>query len=179
MRKIVAGLFVSVDGVMEAPEKWTGTYMNEEMGQAIGAQFGSSDTMLLGRRTYETFAEAFAGRNDPMAAQMNSTPKFVVSTTLKSADWENSTLMKGDLVAEITKLKQRPGRNIGVSGSATLVRWLLHNGLLDELNLLVPPIIVGRGRRLFDDGDGETRLRLTDSKAFSTGVLSLTYAPAA
>ncbi len=110
---------------------------------------------------------------------MNRTPKFVVSTTLKSADWENSSLIKGDVAAELKKLKGQKGKNISVSGSATLVRWLLRNGLLDELNLLVPPIVVGEGQRLFDDHDGEIRLRLVDSKAFSTGVLSLTYAPAA
>jgi len=179
MRKMVAGLFLSLDGVIEAPETWTGPYMNDDMGQAIGAQFAGSDAMVLGRRTYETFAAAFAGRSDPMAQQMNRTPKFVVSTTLKSADWENSSLIKGDVAAELKKLKSQKGKNISVSGSATLVRWLLRNGLLDELNLLVPPIVVGEGQRLFDDHDGEIRLRLVDSKAFSTGVLSLTYAPAA
>jgi dihydrofolate reductase len=178
MRKIVAGLFMSVDGIMESPEKWTGPYMNGEVGQAIGSQFAASDTMLLGRRTYETFAQAFAGGTDGMAAQMNSTPKFVVSKTLKSADWQNSTLISGDVFQEIKKLKNKPGRNIAISGSASLVRWLLQNNLLDELNLIVPPVVVGSGRRLFEDGEGKGQLKLIDSKAFSTGVLSLTYAPA-
>ena len=179
MRKIVAGLWLSVDGVMETPEKWTGSYGSDEVGQAIGAQMGSGDAMLLGRRTYETFAAAFAGQNNPMADRMNGTPKFVVSTTLKSADWENSTLIKGDPLAEITKLKQQPGKNIVISGSATLVRWLLQHRLLDELNLMVPPIVVGHGRRLFEDSDPEVRLKLLHSQPFSNGVLSLTYAPAA
>jgi dihydrofolate reductase len=178
MRKIVAGLFLSVDGVMESPEKWTGPYMDQEVGQAIGSQFAASDTMLLGRRTYETFAGAFAGRTDPMAAQMNNTPKYVVSTTLKSADWDNSSLITGDLVEEITKLKKQPGKNIGIGGSASLVRWLLRHNLLDELNLIVPPVVVGQGRRLFEDGEAGVPLKLVDSKAFASGVLSLTYAPA-
>jgi dihydrofolate reductase len=178
MRKVVAGLFMSLDGVMESPEKWTGAYMNDEVGQAIGSQFAASDAMLLGRRTYETFAGSFAGRTDPMAAQMNNTPKYVVSETLKSAEWENSTVINGDVVEAIKKLKAQPGKNIAISGSPTLVRWLLRNGLLDELNLIVPPIVVGGGRRLFEGADGQ-RVELVDCKAFSTGVLSLTYAPAA
>jgi len=177
MRKLVAGLFMSVDGVMESPEQWTGPYMNAEVGQAIGAQFAASDAMLLGRRTYETFSRAFAGGTDGMAAQMNASPKYVVSKTLKSADWENTTLICGDVVEEIKKLKAKPGRNIAISGSASLVRWLLRNNLLDELNLIVPPVVVGSGRRLFEDGEAQGNLELVDSKTFSTGVLSLTYAP--
>jgi dihydrofolate reductase len=178
MRKIVAGLFLSLDGVMESPEEWTGPYMNDEMGQAIGSQLAAADAMLLGRRTYQTFAAAFSDETHPMATQMNSTPKFVVSTTLATADWRNSTLIKGDVVEEVTKLKQQPGKNIVISGSPTLVRSLLRDNLLDELNLLVPPIVVGSGGRLFEDGSGRLALKLVDSKTFSTGVLSLTYAPA-
>jgi dihydrofolate reductase len=178
MRKIVAGLFLSLDGVMESPEEWTGPYMNDEMGQAIGSQLAAADAMLLGRRTYQTFAAAFSDETHPMATQMNSTPKFVVSTTLATADWRNSTLIKGDVVEEVTKLKQQPGKNIVISGSPTLVRSLLRDNLLDELNLLVPPIVLGSGRRLFEDGSGRLALKLVDSKTFSTGVLSLTYAPA-
>lgn len=178
MRKIVAGLFVSVDGVMEAPERWTGPYMNDEVGQAIGSRFAESDAMLLGRVTYQTFAAAFSGGTDPMASQINSTPKFVVSTTLASVEWQNSTLIKGDVLEEITRLKQQAGRNIGISGSVTLVRSLLRDRLLDELNLLVPPVIVGAGRRLIEGGGDTLPLQLVDSKAFSNGVLSVTYAPA-
>lgn len=158
MRKIVAGLFMSVDGVMESPEKWIGPYMDAELGGAIGSSFATSDALLLGRRTYETFARSFSGGTEGMAAQMNSTPKYVVSTTLKSADWENSTLICGDVVQEIKKLKQKPGKNIGISGSASLVRWLIKNNLLDELNLIVPPVVVGSGRRLFEDGEASVRI---------------------
>lgn len=178
MRKIVAGLFMSLDGVVEAPEKWSGPYMNDEVGQAVGSQIAAMDTMLLGRVTYQTFAAAFGGGSDPMATRMNSTPKYVVSTTLGSADWQNSTLIRGDVVGEITKLKQLPGKNIGMSGSATLVRSLLRDDLLDELSLVVPPIVVGGGRHLFEGWDEPLPLQLVDSRAFSNGALSLTYARA-
>jgi dihydrofolate reductase len=177
MRKIAAGLFMSLDGVMESPEQWTGPYMNDEMGQAIGAQLAAADTMLLGRVTYQTFAAAFAEGTDPMAAQMNSTPKLVVSTTLGKAEWQNSTLINGDVVTELTRLKQLPGKNIAISGSATLVRSLLYARMLDELNLLVPPLVVGRGRRLFEDDGTQVPLKLLDTKTFSSGVLSLSYGP--
>ena len=179
MRKIVAGLHMSFDGVIEAPERWTGPYMNPEYGQAIGAQFANMDAMLLGRHTYETFAATFAGGNEGMAAQLNNLRKYVVSTTLKSADWVNSTLIQGDVESQIERLKQAPGKNIGISGSPTLVRWLLRKGLLDELNVMVPPVVVGHGKRLFEaDGGGELRLKLIDSRALSNGVLNLVYGPA-
>lgn len=182
MRKIYAGLYLSLDGVMEAPEKWTFPYSNDELGQAIGAQFAASDALLLGRRTYEEFAAVWPQRTSvefgPVADAMNHTPKYIVSTTLNTVDWQNSTLIKGNVVEELTRLKQQPGKNIAISGSATLVRSLLRDGVLDELQLLVCPIVVGSGRRLFEDGGQQTPLKLEDSKAFSTGVLSLVYAPA-
>jgi dihydrofolate reductase len=179
MRKIVAGLFVSVDGVVEAPETWSGPYFSPEIGQHIGSMMAAGDTMLLGRATYQTFAASFAGNtSDPMAAQMNATPKVVVSTTLAGAEWENSTLIRGDVAAEITRLKQQPGKNINISGSATLVAWLLRQGLLDELDLLVFPVVVGHGKRLFDSDGSQTGLKLADSQTYPTGVVRLTYHPA-
>lgn len=180
MRKIVAGEFLSLDGVMEAPNEWHFPYFNDEMGEAVGSQMAESDTMLLGRRTYEGFAAAWPNMpsDEPGADYMNNTPKLVVSTTLTTVEWQNSTLLSGNLVEEITKLKQQPGKNIGVSGSATLVRWLLRENLLDELRLLVHPIVVGRGKRLFEGMDDRLPLKLLDSKTFSTGVLFLTYGPA-
>jgi dihydrofolate reductase len=105
-------------------------------------------------------------------------PKFVISTTLQSVEWRNSTLSTRDVAAQLNRLKQQPGKNISVTGSATLVRWLLGEGLLDELRLLLYPLVVGTGRRLFEDGSDEVALRLVDSKPFSTGVVSLTYEPA-
>ena len=109
---------------------------------------------------------------------MNNTPKLVASTTLETADWQNSTVLDGDLAKQIGRLKQQPGKNITVTGSIALVRSLLHDGLLDELALMVCPIVVGRGQRLFDDWSDQLRLNLQDAKTFGTGVLSLSYTPA-
>jgi dihydrofolate reductase len=176
MRRIAAGLFISVDGVVESPEKWTGPYFNDEVGQAVGALMAPNDALLLGRRTYEGFAAAFGGQSGGMADQMNGTPKFVVSGSLRSADWQNSTLIKGDVAAEIARLKQQPGRTIGMSGSGTLVAWLLRHGLLDQLDLLVFPLVAGRGQRLFGEPDGQVPLTLTGSEAYSSGVVHLSYA---
>ena len=179
MRKIAAGLFVSLDGVVESPEKWTGPYFNDQVGQAVGALMASNDTLLLGRTTYEGFAAAFGGQSGGMADQMNNTPKFVVSDTLTSADWQNSTLISGDVAGQIRELKQRPGRNIGMSGSSTLVSWLLRQGLLDQLDLLVFPVVIGGGKRLFSEPDGQIPLTLAGSESFGTGVVHLSYEPAA
>jgi dihydrofolate reductase len=180
MRKIVAGLIISLDGVVESPEKWHLSYFNEEMGEAIGAQMAESDAMLLGRVTYQEFADFWPnqGNTDEFAGYMNDTPKFVVSTTLDSVDWQNSTLIKGNVVEELTRLKQQPGKDISITGSPTLVRSLLRDNLLDELRLLVHPIVVGSGKRLFVDGSDQEPLKLVDAKTFSTGVLALIYQPA-
>lgn len=178
MRKIVAGLFISLDGVVESPEKWQLSYFNDEMGQAVGSLIAAGDTLLLGRRTYEEFAASFGDTvGDPNADQMNTTPKVVVSTTLDTLTWQNSTLLCGNVAEEITKLKQRPGKDINISGSATLIRSLLRDNLLDELHLLVHPVIVGSGKRLFEEIGERVSLRLADAQTFSTGVLHLTYVP--
>jgi dihydrofolate reductase len=179
MRKIVAGLFMSLDGVVEAPETWTGPYFNNEIGQEIGAVMAGGDTMLLGRKTYQTFAASFAGQTGGMADQMNDTPKLVVSATLDTADWQNSTLITGDVVGELGRLKQQPGKNINISGSITLIRSLLRDGLLDELRLQLFPVVVGGGMRLFDNPGEQLSLTLADSRPFATGVVNLVYTPAA
>lgn len=178
MRKIVAGLFISLDGVVESPDQWQFPYFNDEMGQAVGTLMAATDTMLLGRRTYEEFAAFWPNQSgdDPIAAQMNDTPKVVVSTTLDTVEWKNSTLISGNVAEALAALKQQPGKVIGITGSGTLVRSLLRDGLLDELHLLVHPIVVGSGKRLFPEGeDARIPLRLADSQTFSTGVLHLTY----
>lgn len=179
MRKIVAGLFISLDGVVEAPDTWQFPYFNDEMGAAVTAQMDAADTMLLGRRTYEDFAGFWPNQSndDPIAARMNNTPKVVVSTTLETVSWQNSTLIRDNVAAALAQLKQQPGKQIGVTGSATLVRSLLRERLLDELWLLVHPIVVGSGKRLFPDGCDRTPLKLASSQTFSTGVLSLMYQP--
>jgi dihydrofolate reductase len=178
MRKITAGLFISLDGVVEAPDQWHFPWFNDEMGEIVGAQMAASDTMLLGRRTYEEFASYWPhqGGDEPFAAAMNETPKLVVSTTLERADWQNSTIVRG--LEELRSIREQPGRNLGITGSATLVRSLIRENLLDELHLLVHPIVVGPGKRLFEDGLERTALRLLDSRTLSTGVVYLTYGPA-
>ena len=180
MRKIVAGLFISLDGVVEAPDQWHFPYFNDEMGEAVTAQMDAADAMLLGRVTYQEFAGYWPqqGSEVERADHLNNTPKFVVSTTLDRAEWQNTILISGDVVEELTRLKQQPGKDISVVGSGTLVRSLLRDGLLDELRLLVHPIVVGHGKRIFPDGTDQKPLKLVESKTFSTGVLYLTYQPA-
>ena len=181
MRKVVASEFMSLDGVVESPEQWQLPYFNDEMGQEIEAAMAASDAMLLGRVTYEEWAAFFPSQSSedmPSADYMNNTPKFVVSRTLQEPlEWNNSTLIEGDLAEEVTKLKGQRGKDIAISGSATLVRSLLAEDLLDELRLMVHPVVVGSGKRLFEEGGEQKALELVDSKTFSTGVVYLTYRP--
>jgi dihydrofolate reductase len=181
MRKVIASLFLSLDGVMERPETWHFPYFNDEMGAAIGQAMSSSDAFLLGRRTYEEWAAFWPTQSpdeNPMAAAINAMPKFVASTTLDDVTWQNSTLLGHDVAEEVEKLKRQPGKDISISGSATLVRSLLRDGVLDELRLMIHPVVVGSGRRLFEDGANQSPLELVGSETFSTGVLSLAYRPA-
>jgi dihydrofolate reductase len=180
MAKIVAGLFLSLDGVVEAPETWTAAYMDEEIRKEAGAPMAESDLLLLGRVTYQAFADAFTGdkASDPFAARMASIPKYVVSTTLEDPGWQNSILIGADVPRAVRELKDRPGQGIAISGSPTLVRSLLQSGLVDELRLLVFPLVVGHGRRLFEEDLGTLPLELRDSKILSSGVAVLGYGPA-
>ena len=182
MRKVVAAEFLSLDGVMESPDKWHFPYFNDEMGQAVGEGFASADAMLIGRVNYEEWAAFWPGQDpqeNPMAAQMNAMKKYVVSTTLEEPlEWQNSTLIGENFAEEIANLKREEGGDIVISGSGTLVRSLLPYGLLDELKLMIHPLLVGAGKRLFEEGEGQTKLELVDSRTFSTGVLYLTYRPA-
>ena len=182
MRKVVAAEFVSLDGVMESPDKWHFPYFDEEMGQAVGEGFAASDAMLMGRVNYEEWAAYWPQQDpeeNPIADTMNGRQKYVVSTTLEEPlEWSNSTLIKGnEFVEEIGNLKEQEGKDIVISGSGTLVRSLLRDGLLDELKLMIHPIVVGSGKRLFEEGEGQTKLELVDARTFSTGVLYLTYRP--
>jgi dihydrofolate reductase len=181
MRKVIAAEFLSLDGVMESPDQWHFPYFNDEMGQVMGEGFAASDAMLMGRVNYEEWAAYWPQQDpeeNPIAATMNGRQKYVVSTTLEEPlEWSNSTLIKENVAGEIEKLKNQPGKDIVISGSATLVRSLLRYGLLDELKLMVHPILVGGGKRLFDEGVATNPLELVDSKTFSTGVLYLTYRP--
>jgi dihydrofolate reductase len=184
MRKITAGLFISLDGVVEAPDQWHFPYFNEEMGVAVTATLGASDTILLGRKTYDSFAGAWperelAGEEDaPMAKALGDARKIVVSNQRLEFTWRNSELLEGDLTEAVASLKNEPGGNIAMSGSVSVVRQLLAAGLLDELHLLLHPIAVRTGMRLFTEGETPIPLRLLSSETFKTGVLNLVYAPA-
>ena len=154
MRKVVAGLFISLDGIAESPDKWQFDNFDEGMMAELKAHIAEEDTILLGRVTYQEWAPYWpTATHEPFASFINSTPKYVFSTTLDNVEaWKNSTLIKGDLAQEIARLKQLPGKNIGAAGSPTLVRSLLEQDLLDELIMLVHPVVVGSGKRLFNDG---------------------------
>jgi dihydrofolate reductase len=182
MRKVVASELVSLDGVMGSPQEWAFSYSDDEMEQANASGMAASDALLLGRATYQEFASYWPYQNSadqPYTDYLNSTPKFVVSTTLEGPlEWQNSTLIKGNLAEEITELKRLPGKDITIIGSAALVQSLLADGLLDELRLMVHPLVLGGGKRIFEDGGDQKALELLDSKTFDTGVLYLTYRPA-
>ena len=178
MRKIVAGLLVSLDGGIEDtyPDS---PWFSPQVGQAIGSMMAAQDAMLLGRVTYQMFAAHWPHQAGELADTMNATPKYVVSGTLTAADWQNTTVIPRDRAAgQIAELKQRPGKNIGVTGSGTLISWLLREGLLDELHLLVFPVVQGHGKRLFAEDGKQVPLKLVNSETFQSGVLNLTYAPA-
>ncbi|MDX6741631.1 dihydrofolate reductase family protein [Actinocorallia sp. A-T 12471] len=180
MRRIVANVFVSLDGVAETPEKWAPPLLDDEVKGAIAAQLGGGDAILLGRRTYQTFAEAFTGdkRDDPFGKQMTATPKYVLSSTLTEADWANTTLVGDDPAAAVAALKAAEGGDIVVNGSVSVLRWLLERGLLDEVSVMVFPLVLGSGDRLFPEGTAEIPLALRSSRAFATGVVQLVYSRA-
>ena len=178
MRKLVAGLAITLDGVTEAPS-WM--RFDAELAAIIGAGVAQADAILLGRRTYLEFAQLWPAQpaTNPMADFMNNTPKYIVSQTLKTLEWNNSTLLSGALVDEVGALKQLPGKNIQVPGSPALVRALLELGLLDELSLMIHPVLLGTGARLFQDLHGRLELELVESRALASGLVSATYRPAA
>ena len=180
MRKIKSYFFVSLDGVVESPDKWHFPYFDEEMGAAVGAGFDGADAMLMGRVLYEEWAAYWPEHADePFGDVMNGTKKYVLSSTLSSAEWNNTEIVAGDVAAKLAEIKAGEGGDIAMSGSATTVRWLLRNGLLDELNLLVHPVVVGDGlARLFPADEPAVPLELRSSETFKSGVLNLSYAPA-
>jgi dihydrofolate reductase len=190
MGKIVATLFISLDGVVESPEQWRFPHYSGEVAAAIKRGTETTDAFLMGRRVYEEWASYWPGRGegapeplgepeepaDEFASFINTVPKYVVSNTLEKARWSNTTVVSGDVATKLREIKERGDGDIGMSGSATLARWLLANGLLDELNLMLHPIVVGHGRRLFEDTPTQP-LQLMHDETFETGVLHLTYQP--
>jgi dihydrofolate reductase len=179
LRKLVAVELVSLDGVMESPEEWAFSYSNGEMEEANAAGMAASDAMLLGRVTYEVLAAFWPNQpgGTTMVDYINGVRKYVVSETLEEPlGWNNSALIRGDGFAEgVAELKRQPGKDITIVGSGALVRSLLGEGLLDELWLMVHPVVLGGGKRLFEGGVDRTALELVDSRTFATGVAYLAY----
>jgi dihydrofolate reductase len=179
MREVVASLFLSLDGVAASPQTWHFPYANDEMGVVVGKGMASADAFLLGRRTFEEWRAYWPSQENPMAEVINSLPKYVASRSLRDPGWANSVVLGPDVAGEVRKLKEQAGKEIAVVGSATLVRSLLHDRLVDELRLLVHPLLVGGGGRLFDDETTGLPLELVESETFANGVLNLVYRPAA
>jgi dihydrofolate reductase len=180
VRKIKSYFFISLDGVVESPDEWHFPYFDDEMGAAVGAGFATSEAMLMGRVLYDEWAAYWPEHADePFGDVMNSTKKYVVSDSLQAVEWQNSELVSGDVARKLTDIKAEDGGDITMSGSATTVRWLLREGLLDELNLLVHPIAVGEGlARLFPPEEPSIPLALLSAETFKSGVLNLSYGPA-
>ncbi len=190
MRKLVVGTFVTVDGVMQGPGGpdedrdgefehggWTVPYWDELMGQTMDEQMKQGEALLLGRKTYEIFAAYWphVGDEDPAAAKLNSMPKYVASRTLEALDWNNTTLLQGDVAEEVGKLKAQPGADIQVTGSSNLIQTLLKHDLVDEFVIWTFPVVLGTGKRLFGDGTVPAGLELVDTKSSTTGVTINTY----
>jgi dihydrofolate reductase len=175
MRKLVVTEFLSLDGVMENPA-WTFPYWNDEIATFKGEETSANEALLLGRVTYQGFAAAWPNSKDEGAAYFNNARKYVVSTTLDKVEWNNSVRIKDNIVAEIAKLKQQDGADLVVHGSATPVQTLMQHDLVDRYRLLVYPVVVGKGKRLFQEGT-TAKLNLVETRSFSSGVAALIYEP--
>jgi dihydrofolate reductase len=177
MRRVVWVQYVSVDGIADNPS-WTGVFWNDEIAQLQKEQLFRSDALLLGRVTYEAFAKSWPNMTDPegFADRMNSLPKHVASRTLKEVEW-NATVIGRGVADAVSRLKEQPGKDILIYGSANLVNSLIQYDLVDEYRLMVHPILVGRGKHLFRDGASTKTLRLADAKTLSSGVVVLSYQP--
>lgn len=177
MRKLNAWLYMTLDGVVEAPEKWV--IPDKEMFEAQTAGYAASDALLLGRRTYEVFAASWPqrGSNVPNADWMNNTRKYVASMSLEPPEWQNTEVLEGDVNEAVARLKQEDGEAITLNGSATLLRSLLVAGLVDELRILLHPVVLGTGHRLFDAAENLGGLKLVECHAYDNGVVSLSYQP--
>ncbi|CAN5353402.1 dihydrofolate reductase family protein [soil metagenome] len=190
MRKIVAGEFLTLDGVYQGPGGpeedveggftnggWVVPFVDEELGGFIVGMINNADAFLFGRKTYDIFASSWpmTPDDDPVGAKFNNSPKYVASNTLTSADWNNTTVLSGDVAAEIAKIKEQDGGEIQLAGSGDLIQTLLKNDLLDELILFFFPVVVGEGKRLFGSGTLPRSLKLVSSQVFSSGVVVSTY----
>jgi dihydrofolate reductase len=194
MMRLTVHTFLTLDGVMQAPGGpdedpdggfshggWAFPYDDEAFGAAMTGWFAHASAFLLGRRTYQIFSGYWprvTDPGDPIAGKLNALPKYVASTTLASVDWSNSALLGGDLAAEVVKLKEQPGDELQVHGSGGLAQTLIEHDLIDEYRLLIYPVHLGSGKKLFRDGARPAALRLTSATTTSTGVIIATYQPA-
>ncbi len=183
MARIVSNFFISMDGVVERPDQWHFPYFDDEMGQIVGSGMETATAMLMGRTLYGEWSQYWPSQTDdvPFASHINGIAKYVLAHESFEPVWQNTTVLSGaddaDVAEQVRKLKDSAGGDIAMSGCATTVRWLIAQGLLDELALLVHPIAVGSGQRLFQD-TGTVPLRLLESRVLSTGVMLVRYAPA-
>ena len=176
MRKIIESTLVSADGVVGDPPLWAMEFRDAEVtGEAL-ERLADTDAMLMGRGTYELFSATWPSQAGDFADRMNSIRKYVFSSTLASTDWNNSTVVRGDAVAEVTRLKQQKGQDLALYGHGRLAQTLLEHGLVDELRLSIHPVMVGGGQVLFRDGQKQA-LKFVGAKTFGTGVVVLTYQP--
>ncbi|HET9493167.1 MAG TPA: dihydrofolate reductase family protein [Chloroflexia bacterium] len=175
MSKVIVAEFLTLDGVMEAPEKWQFQFWHDDMGKAVLDSMLEAHGLLLGRVTYEIFAGSWPSETGEMADRINGMPKYVASTTLKEVTWNNSHLLEGDVPQAVRALKEKPGKDLLVVGSGELVNTLLRHDLVDEYELMIHPIVLGSGKHLFGDESESRVLKLADTKTFDTGVVLLTY----
>jgi dihydrofolate reductase len=194
MGSLTIATFMTLDGVMQAPGGpdedrdggfehggWGFPYFGDDKGEVIGEAFGQADCFLLGRRTYEIFAASwpnFPDKDDPVASRLNSLPKYVVSTTMEDAEWQPTTIIRGDVAAEVAELKERYEGEIQVHGSAGLAQTLHAHGLIDEYRIFVEPVVLGTGKRLFEPGSTPMALERVDARPLSKGSLLAIYRPA-
>jgi dihydrofolate reductase len=174
MRKIIESTLVSADGVVGSPPLWAMDYRDEEVTRDALERLSGSDAMLLGRGTYELFAATWPGQADEFARRINAIRKYVFFSTLTSADWSNSTIVRGDVLAEVTRIKEQDGRDLAVFGHGRLARTLLDSGLTDELRLAIHPVLAGAGLPQFSN-DHKRPLTLVSAKTFTSGVIVLSY----
>jgi dihydrofolate reductase len=181
MRRIFATEYMALDGVFEEPGTWPFNFWSDEAAKFKFDELMASDALLLGRKTYEGFAAAWPNMTDEagFAHRMNSFPKYVVSTTLDTAEWNNSHLIKENIIEEVTKLKQEPGQDIMIAGSGQLLQTLLENHLVDEVRIMLHPVVLGSGAHLFKDGIEAFALKLTGTQTFGSGIVILHYEPVA
>jgi dihydrofolate reductase len=176
MRRIIESTLVSLDGVIEHPHLWTTGYFNSEAEEYALELLSTSDAMLMGKRTYEFFAGAFPHRTGKYGERVNGIRKYVFSSTLKKADWSNSSIVKGDVATEVAKLKSQAGKDLVIYGHGLLAQTLLTHHLLDELKLWIHPCFVGQGKLLFREGE-KANLKLVAQKTLATGVIVASYQP--